>query len=253
MLRIKDRRGQDMLFGPTHEEVFTVLFKNYVQSYKDLPLNLYQIQWKFRDEIRPRHGLMRCREFLMKDAYSFDIDNLGAQASYNKMFAAYFGVFARLGVQALAVKADTGPIGGDMSHEFQILCENGESTTYFDPKILELTKDPGFDPLLIRNLYAADFEMAEREKSPVELQDLKKSRAIEVGHLFNFDTKYSKLLDASITGPDGARIHPCMGSYGIGVSRLFAGLIEVSHDEKGIIWPEAIAPFKFVVIKSNTG
>jgi prolyl-tRNA synthetase len=247
MLRIKDRHEKEMLFGPTHEEVMTELFSHYVKSYRGLPVNLYQIQWKFRDEIRPRFGLMRGREFLMKDAYSFDLDHEGAVQSYNNMYQSYYKVFKRMGLKAIAVRADTGPIGGDLSHEFQILTKNGESTTYYDPKLLEYVDQDNFDPEEARKFYAMADDMHEESKVPAGV-DLKSSKAIEIGHLFNFDTKYSEPLGAFVKHSDGKDLPVYMGSYGIGVSRLFAAIIEASHDEDGIIWPEAVAPFKYAVI-----
>ncbi len=247
MLRIKDRHDKQMLFGPTHEEVMTNLFSHYVKSYKGLPVNLYQIQWKFRDEQRPRFGLMRGREFLMKDAYSFDIDHEGAVASYNNMYKAYFKVFKRMGLQAIAVRADTGPIGGDLSHEFQVFAKNGESTTYYDSKLLDYVSQDDFDCDEAKKFYAMADDMHDESKVPKGI-DLKVSKAIEIGHLFNFDTKYSEPCNAAVKHSDGIDRHVYMGSYGIGVSRLFAAIIEASHDDKGIIWPESVAPFKYAVL-----
>jgi prolyl-tRNA synthetase len=194
MLRIEDRHEKAMLFGPTHEEVMTNLFSHYVKSYRGLPVNLYQIQWKFRDEQRPRFGLMRGREFLMKDAYSFDLDHEGAVKSYNDMYKAYFKVFKKLGLQAIAVRADTGPIGGNLSHEFQIFAKNGESTTYYDPKLLDYVSQDNFDIEIAKKFYAMADEMHDEYKIPSNTE-IKSSKAIEVGHLFNFDTKYSEPLN----------------------------------------------------------
>ena len=258
MLRIKDRHDRDMLFGPTNEEMITVIFRDGVKSYRDLPKNLYHIQWKFRDEVRPRFGVMRGREFLMKDNYSFDIDRAGAIHSYNKMFVAYLRTFARMGLKAIPMRADTGPIGGDLSHEFIILAETGESAVFchkglIDKDILGRTIDYAADLQPIVNewtsLYAATDEKhdaAAFEKVP-ESERLA-ARGIEVGHIFNFGTKYSKPMNAVVAGPGGEQITVEMGSYGIGVSRLAGGIIEASHDANGIVWPESVAPFKVAVL-----
>ena len=252
MLRFKDRHEQEMLFGPTHEEVMSFLLKSHVKSYKQLPKNLYQIHWKFRDEIRPRYGLMRAREFLMKDGYSFSIDHQGAVDEYNNMYKAYFKVFKRMGLKAIAVRADTGPIGGDLSHEFQIMTQSGEGTTFFDKKLLEYLEQDSFCPEKARTFYAATDEI--HEKNLLESLDIFKeievmsTKTVEVGHIFNFDQKYSIPLEVNVQNEKNELISVYMGSYGIGVSRLFAAIIEASHDERGIIWPEAVAPYKYVVI-----
>lgn len=258
MLRIKDRHDREMLYGPTNEEMITVLFRDSVKSYRDLPKNLYHIQWKFRDEVRPRFGVMRGREFLMKDNYSFDLDRAGAIRSYNNMFVAYLRTFARMGLKAIPMRAETGPIGGDLSHEFIILAETGESAVYchkglVDKDILGRTIDYSGDLQPIVNewtsLYAATDEMhdaAAFEKIP-EGERLA-ARGIEVGHIFNFGTKYSKPMNAVVAGPGGEQITVEMGSYGIGVSRLVGGIIEASHDAAGIIWPESVAPFRIAVV-----
>lgn len=258
MLRITDRHEREMLFGPTNEEMITVLFRDGVKSYRDLPKNLYHIQWKFRDEVRPRFGVMRGREFLMKDNYSFDIDKAGAIHSYNRMFVAYLRTFARLGLKAIPMRADTGPIGGDLSHEFIVLAETGESAVFchkglVDKDILSRTIDYGADlqPLVNEwtSLYAATDEMhdaAAFEKIP-EAERLS-ARGIEVGHIFYFGTKYSAPMKAVVAGPKGEQITVEMGSYGIGVSRLVGGIIEASHDDAGIVWPEAVAPFKVAIV-----
>lgn len=248
MLRIKDRHDREMLYGPTNEELITEIFKSYIKSYKDLPKNLYHIQWKFRDEIRPRFGVMRGREFLMKDNYSFDIDFEGAQKSYENMYKAYTQTFKRMGLKSVAVKADSGAIGGDMSHEFQILASTGESEIYYDPKIDEL---PDGDPE-IRNLYAAASEMYDESKCPIPREELKTARGIEVGHIFYFGTKYSSPLKAVVTNKQGELVPVEMGSYGIGVSRLVGAIIEASHDDKGIIWPKAVAPYDVGLINLKT-
>ena len=258
MLRIKDRHERDMLFGPTNEEMITVLFRDGVKSYRDLPRNLYHIQWKFRDEVRPRFGVMRGREFLMKDNYSFDIDKAGAIRSYNKMFVAYLRTFARMGLKAIPMRADTGPIGGDLSHEFIVLADTGESAVFchkglVDKDILARKIDYSGDlqPVVDEwtSLYAATDEMHDKaafEKIP-EGERLA-ARGIEVGHIFYFGTKYSTPMNAVVAGPKGEQVTVEMGSYGIGVSRLVGGIIEASHDEAGIVWPDSVAPFKVAIV-----
>ncbi|WP_417318007.1 proline--tRNA ligase [Emcibacter sp.] len=254
MLRITDRHDREMLYGPTNEEMITDLFRNNLKSYKDVPKLLYHIQWKFRDEIRPRFGVMRGREFLMKDTYSFDLDEESARVSYNKMYVAYLRTFARLGLVAIPVKADTGAIGGDLSHEFQILAETGESTLYYDKAIesFELQKLTGdIDAETISSLqgiYAMEEEKHDPANCPVAAEDLRTAKGIEVGHIFYFGDKYSEAMNAQVTGPDGKLVNVEMGSYGIGVSRLVGALIEANHDENGIIWPEAVAPYKVGLI-----
>jgi prolyl-tRNA synthetase len=260
MLRIEDRHERQMLFGPTNEEMITDIFRREVKSYRDLPKNLYHIQWKFRDEIRPRFGVMRGREFLMKDNYSFDLTAEEGVKSYNAMFVAYLRTFARLGLRAIPMRADTGPIGGDLSHEFIILADTGESEVFFhkgfeglDPMV---DVDPSADLQPIVDewtaLYAATDEIHNADDCDVAESDLQTGRGIEVGHIFFFGDKYSKPLNASVQGPDGKNAFVQMGSYGIGVSRLVGGIIEASHDENGIIWPEAVAPFKVGLISLNT-
>ncbi|ATO57371.1 proline--tRNA ligase [Bartonella sp. 1-1C] len=260
MLRIRDRQDRDLLYGPTNEEMVTDIFRSYVRSYKDLPLNLYHIQWKFRDEIRPRFGVMRAREFLMKDAYSFDLDYASAKISYNRMFVAYLRTFSRIGLKAIPMRADTGPIGGELSHEFIILAKTGESSIFCDKRFLEFTvpsvsidftdKDVLAD--IVRqwtSLYAATEEMHnEEEWSKVPDSNKLSARGIEVGHIFHFGTKYSAPMGAKVMGQDGKEHFVSMGSYGIGPSRLVAAVIESSHDEHGIIWPKSIAPFDFGII-----
>ncbi|WP_455478354.1 proline--tRNA ligase [Bartonella sp. B10] len=260
MLRIKDRQERDLLYGPTNEEMITDIFRSYVRSYKDLPLNLYQIQWKFRDEIRPRFGVMRSREFLMKDAYSFDFDYESAKTSYNRMFVAYLRTFSRIGLKAIPMRADTGPIGGELSHEFIILAETGESTIFCDKQFLELTVPHSSIDFTDKNvladivkqwtsLYAATEEMHdEKEWTIVSNSNRLSARGIEVGHIFHFGTKYSAPMGAKIMGQDGKEHLVSMGSYGIGPSRLVAAVIEASHDQNGIIWPKSIAPFDFGII-----
>ncbi len=258
MLRITDRHERELLYGPTNEEMITEIFRAYVKSYKELPLNLYHQQWKFRDERRPRFGVMRGREFLMKDAYSFDLDEAGARKAYNRMFVAYLNLFARMGLKAVPMRADTGPIGGDLSHEFIVLADTGESQVYCHRNLVDMAA-PGPDvdwfgdlqPLVDERtaLYAATDEMhdaAAFEKIP-EGQRLS-ARGIEVGHIFYFGTKYSAPMKAEVAGSDGKPAPVHMGSYGVGVSRLVAAIIEASHDEKGVIWPSSVAPFEVVVV-----
>ena len=265
MLRIRDRHERDMLFGPTNEEMITEIFRASVRSYKDLPLNLYHIQWKFRDEVRPRFGVMRSREFLMKDAYSFDLDEAGARHSYNKMFTAYLRTFSRLGLRAIPMRADTGPIGGNLSHEFIILASTGESEVFCHKDFLDMdvpavdvdfddraTMQGVFDDWTSR--YAATSEMHDAGAFEALPEDKKVSaRGIEVGHIFYFGTKYSEPMRAVVNGPDGKETPVQMGSYGIGPSRLVAALIEASHDENGIVWPEEIAPFRVGLANLKVG
>src|SRR5712664_1761424 len=250
MLRIRDRHDREMLYGPTNEEQVTEIVRASIKSYRDLPKLLYHIQWKFRDEVRPRFGVMRGREFLMKDAYSLDLDFAGARHSYNKMFVAYLRTFARMGLKAIPMRADTGPIGGDLSHEFIILADTGESAVFchkglVDKDILGRTVDYGADLQPIVNewtaLYAATDEMHQVERFATEVPAAEQlsARGIEVGHIFYFGTKYSKPMNAVVAGPGGEQVTVEMGSYGIGVSRLVGAIIEASHDERGIIWPEA--------------
>ena len=265
MLRIEDRHGRDMLFGPTNEEMITEIFRSYVKSYKDLPLNLYHIQWKFRDEVRPRFGVMRGREFLMKDAYSFDLDADASRAAYYRMFISYLRTFERLGVKAIPMRADTGPIGGDLSHEFLILAETGESEVFCHKDVMELkTPDASVDyddDALMANIvkdwttnYARTDELHDEALwGEVAEGDRMNARGIEVGHIFNFGTKYSEVMGAKVKGPDGVDHDVHMGSYGIGPSRLVAAIIEASHDDDGIIWPESIAPFQVGIINMKAG
>jgi prolyl-tRNA synthetase len=265
MLRIKDRHERDMLFGPTNEEMITDIFRGYVKSYKDLPLNLYHIQWKFRDEVRPRFGVMRSREFLMKDAYSFDIDEAAARHAYNKMFVAYLRTFERLGLKSIPMRADTGPIGGDLSHEFIILASTGESEVFCHGDYLDYAV-PGadFDFDDVRgaqatvdkwtSLYAATSEMHDAAAfAKVPEARRVSARGIEVGHIFFFGTKYSEPMGAKVAGPDGVDRPVQMGSYGIGPSRVVASIIEASHDEAGIIWPESVAPFHVALLNLKAG
>src|SRR5262245_26212058 len=264
MLRIKDRRERDLLYGPTAEEVVTDIFRAYVKSYKDLPKNLYNIQWKFRDEQRPRFGLMRGREFLMKDAYSFDVDEAAARRSYNRMFVAYLRTFARMGLKAIPMAAETGPIGGDLSHEFHILAQTGESGVFCNRDILDLPV-PGADvdcdgdlTPIIRQWtrdYAATEDVHDPARFEREVPADKRlhTRGIEVGQIFYFGTKYSEPMKAVVAGPDGVERPVHGGSYGVGVSRLVGAIIEAFHDDAGIKWPEAVAPFRVAILNLKQG
>ncbi len=264
MLRLKDRHDRDLLYGPTNEELITQIFRDATSSYRDLPRILYHIQWKFRDEIRPRFGVMRGREFLMKDAYSFDLTPEAARHSYNKMFVAYLRTFHRMGLKSIPMAAETGPIGGEMSHEFIILAKTGESRVFCHKALLELTPpdenidyDSDLGPVIApwTSQYAATEEIhdaAEFAKQVPEEQQIE-ARGIEVGHIFNFGTKYTKAMNCAIQGPDGSLITPQGGSYGIGVSRLVGAIIEASHDDNGIIWPKAVAPFDIGMINLKSG
>ena len=260
MLRIKDRQGKELLYGPTNEELITEIFRASIKSYKSLPQLLYHIQWKFRDELRPRFGVMRCKEFFMKDAYSFDIDDAEAKKSYNKMFFAYLQTFKRLGLSAIPMAADTGPIGGDLSHEFVILAETGESKIYSDKRILEIDiskhnqNDDSIKELRKKydSFYAVTddkFKKEEFEKK-VKGENQLMTKGIEVGHIFYFGDKYSKPLKCSIDLQDGKKVDVKMGSYGIGVSRLVAAIIEAKFDNNIMKWPESVAPFKVALIAS---
>ena len=262
MLRITDRHERDLLYGPTNEELITQIFRDNVKSYRDLPKNLYHIQWKFRDEIRPRFGVMRGREFLMKDGYSFDIDEATARHAYQKMFVAYLRSFRRMGLKALPMAADTGPIGGDLSHEFIILAETGESEVFCHADILDLpVPDADYDGNLdavidsFTQFYARTDELHDGDKFAADVPSDKQvtARGIEVGHIFYFGTKYSKPMKAMVAGPDGKDVAVHSGSYGIGVSRLVGGIIEASHDDDGIIWPWPVAPFHVGLVNLKAG
>jgi len=262
MLRIIDRHDREMLYGPTNEEQITDIFRNAVRSYRDLPKLLYHIQWKFRDEVRPRFGVMRGREFLMKDSYSFDLDYEGARRSYNRMFVSYLRTFARLGLKAIPMKADTGPIGGDLSHEFIILAETGESEVFchrdylgFDALAEKMGSDDDLSSVVDRwsSLYAATDEMHDEATGAALGDELITARGIEVGHIFYFGTKYSTAMGATVTTPGGDEVPVEMGSYGIGVSRLVGAIIEAYHDDAGIIWPDAVAPFAVGLVNLRSG
>jgi prolyl-tRNA synthetase len=268
MLRLKDRHDRDMLFGPTNEEMITDLFRQSVRSYREVPQILYHIQWKFRDEVRPRFGVMRGREFLMKDAYSFDMDFAGAVVSYRKMMLAYMRTFQRMGLKPIPMAAESGPIGGDMSHEFIILAPTGESQVFFDAAFEEidyLSQGAGgfrydsaqdlerFFTQMTTHYAATDDKHDPQAWSAVAPERRREGRGIEVGHIFYFGTKYTQSMRCTIAGPDGRPVNPEMGSYGIGVSRLVGAVIEASHDEAGIIWPDSVAPFKAAILNLKTG
>jgi prolyl-tRNA synthetase len=256
MLRIKDRHEREMLYGPTNEEMITAIFRDEVKSYRDLPRTLYHSQWKFRDEVRPRFGVMRGREFLMKDAYSFDLDEAGARQSYYTQLLAYLRTFQRMGIQAVPMKAASGPIGGDLSHEFIVLAPTGESEVFYDAAFeefdwhqdeLRYDDAAGLQALFekVSSTYAATDETHDEARwAEVPADRRRTGRGIEVGHIFYFGTKYSAAMGLKVSGPDGSMVTPEMGSYGVGVSRLVGAIIEASHDDNGIIWPEAVSPWK---------
>jgi prolyl-tRNA synthetase len=249
-----------MLYGPTNEEMITMLFRDEAKSYRDLPRTLYHIQWKFRDEVRPRFGVMRGREFLMKDAYSFDLDEASARQSYYTQMLAYLRTFQRLGIRAVPMKADSGPIGGDLSHEFIVLAPTGESEVFYDASYEEFDwqqsdlrygDEAGLQALFDRvsSTYAATDETHDAVKWEVVPKDRQRTgRGIEVGHIFYFGDKYSAAMDLKVSGRDGTPVTPMMGSYGVGVSRLVGAIIEASHDDSGIVWPEAVAPWRVGIV-----
>jgi len=256
MLRIKDRHDREMLYGPTNEEMITDIFKEGARSYRDLPRTLYHIQWKFRDEVRPRFGVMRGREFLMKDAYSFDMDEAGARQSYYKQLLAYLRTFQRMGIRAVPMKAASGPIGGDLSHEFIVLAPTGESEVFYDAAFEEfdwaqagLSYEDGAGLEALFNQVSSTYSATDETHDPARWSEVaadrqRQGRGIEVGHIFYFGTKYSASMGLKVSGPDGSMVYPEMGSYGVGVSRLVGAIIEASHDDNGIVWPEAVAPWK---------
>jgi len=260
MLRIKDRHDRDMLYGPTNEEMLTAIVRDEMKSYRDLPRTLYHIQWKFRDEVRPRFGVMRGREFLMKDAYSFDLDEAGARQSYYTQMLAYLRTFQRLGIQAVPMKAASGPIGGDLSHEFIVLAPTGESEVFYDAAYdefdwhqadLRYGDAAGLQGLFdrVNSTYAATDETHDEAAwAAVPADKQRTGRGIEVGHIFYFADKYSAAMGLKVSGPDGSMVTPMMGSYGVGVSRLVGAIIEASHDDAGIVWPEAVAPWKVGIV-----
>lgn len=254
MLRITDRHDRRLLYGPTAEEAITDIVRRFMKSYKDLPRVLYQIQWKFRDEIRPRFGVMRGREFLMKDAYSFDLDAESARETYRRVMHTYMVTFKRLGLKAIPVRADTGPIGGDLSHEFHVFASTGESDIYYDKAFdaLDLQGDEN-DLNQLMNLYAMADTMHDPKNCPVPQEQLNHTKGIEIGHIFYSGTKYSDSMKATVMGEMGKQIPLESGCYGIGVSRLVGALIEAHHDDYGIIWPESVAPFKIGLINLKKG
>ena len=260
MLRIRDRHDREMLYGPTNEEMITMLFRDEAKSYRDLPRMLYHIQWKFRDEVRPRFGVMRGREFLMKDAYSFDFDEAGARHSYYTQMLAYLRTFQRMGIQAVPMKADPGPIGGDLSHEFIVLAPTGESEVFYDSAFEEIDwhrEDLRYDDAAglqslfdqVSSTYAATDETHDEAKWALVPEAKRRTgRGIEVGHIFYFGDKYSRPMGLRVSGPDGRPVTPMMGSYGVGVSRLVGAIIEASNDDSGIVWPEPVAPWKLGLV-----
>ena len=265
MLRIRDRHERDMLYGPTNEEMVTDLFRQSVRSYRELPQILYHIQWKFRDEVRPRFGVMRGREFLMKDAYSFDLDRAGAVVSYRKMMLAYMRTFQRMGLKPIPMQAESGPIGGDLSHEFIILAPTGESQVYYDAAFEEVDYLAGgfshdrpedlerFFREMTTHYAATDEKHDAARWAQVAPERRREGRGIEVGHIFYFGTKYTTAMNTTVAGPDGKPVHPEGGCYGVGVSRLVGAVIEASHDEAGIIWPDSIAPYKTAILNLKMG
>jgi len=260
MLRIRDRHDREMLYGPTNEEMLTAIVRDELKSYRELPRTLYHIQWKFRDEVRPRFGVMRGREFLMKDAYSFDLDEEGARLSYYTQLLAYLRTFQRMGIQAVPMKAASGPIGGDLSHEFIVLAPTGESEVFYDAAFeefdwqqsdLQYGDADGLQRLFdqVSSTYAATDETHDEERWAAIAEDRRRTgRGIEVGHIFYFGDKYSAAMGLKVSGPDGRPVTPMMGSYGVGVSRLVGAIIEASHDEAGIVWPDSVAPWKVGIV-----
>ena len=265
MLRVKDRHDRDMLFTPTAEELVTDIFRAHVGSYKDLPLTLYQIQWKFRDEIRPRFGVMRGREFLMKDGYNFDLTKEDALHAYNRHLVSYLRTYERMGLQAIPMRADSGPIGGEDTHEFLVLAETGESEVFYDSKVTDLTfgdRDINYDDRAqcqaimdeFTTLYARTDETHDEALFHEIPEDRRRvARGIEVGQIFYFGTKYSDAMNASVADADGKNVNVHMGSHGIGVSRLIGALIEANHDDNGIIWPEGVTPFHCGIVNLKQG
>ncbi len=265
MLRIQDRHGRDMLYGPTNEELITDIFRSHVSSYKDLPLTLYHIQWKFRDERRPRFGVMRGREFLMKDGYNFDLTKEDALHAYNRHLVSYLRTYERMGLQAIPMRADGGPIGGDYTHEFLVLAETGESEVFYDSAVTDLSfgdRDIDYDDVAqcqgvleeFTTKYARTDETHDENLfNEVPKERRKVARGIEVGQIFYFGTKYSEAMGAKVQGPDGKPVAVHMGSHGIGVSRLLGAIIEASHDDKGIIWPEGVTPFHVGIVNLKQG
>lgn len=252
MLRIKDRHDNDLLFGPTAEEAIADVVRKNINSHKDFPKTFYQIHWKFRDEIRPRFGVLRGREFLMKDGYSFDLDRESSVKTYDKIMATYIKILKRIGLKSIPLRADTGVIGGELSHEFHVIASTGESEIFYDDDIeKELDKEnPDLDKL--RGLYAMADDMHKPEECSVHKDNLKHQKSIEVGHIFNYGTKYSEAMNVHFMDREGKQRHFYGGCYGLGVSRLVAAIIECFHDENGIIWPENVAPFHVSLINLHT-
>ncbi len=265
MLRIRDRHDRDMLYGPTNEELITDIFRTYVSSYRELPLTLYHIQWKFRDEVRPRFGVMRGREFLMKDGYNFDLTKEDALHAYNRHLVSYLRTYERMGLQAIPMRADSGPIGGDNTHEFLVLAETGESEVFYDSAITDLRfgdRNIDYDDHAecqavleeFTSRYARTDETHDEADFAKVPEDRRSSaRGIEVGQIFYFGTKYSEAMGANVQGPDGKAVPVHMGSHGIGVSRLVGAIIEASHDDNGIIWPEGVTPFHCGIVNLRQG
>ena len=265
MLRIQDRHGRDMLYGPTNEEMITDIFRAHVGSYKDLPLTLYHIQWKFRDEVRPRFGVMRGREFLMKDGYNFDLTKEDALHAYNRHLVSYLRTYERMGLQAIPMRADSGPIGGDDTHEFLVLADTGESEVFYDSAVTDLTfgdREIDYNDHAqcagILEEFTSKYARTDETHEPALFDAIpeerrKVARGIEVGQIFYFGTKYSEPMGATVQGPDGKPVPVHMGSHGIGVSRLVGAIIEASHDEKGIIWPEGVTPFHCGIVNLKQG
>ena len=265
MLRIRDRQDRDMLYGPTNEELITDIFRSYVKSYKDLPLTLYHIQWKFRDEIRPRFGVMRGREFLMKDGYNFDLTKEDALHAYNRHLVSYLRSYERMGLQAIPMRADSGPIGGDDTHEFLVLAETGESEVFYDSQITDLNfgdRDIDYDDhdqcRAVLEEFTSRYARTDETHDEALFNDIPEARrrvarGIEVGQIFYFGTKYSEPMGATVQDAEGNQVPVHMGSHGIGVSRLLGAIIEASHDDKGIIWPEGVTPFHAGIVNLRQG
>ncbi len=266
MLRIKDRHERDMLYGPTNEELITDIFRSHVGSYKELPLTLYHIQWKFRDEIRPRFGVMRGREFLMKDGYNFDLTKEDALHAYNRHLVSYLRTYERMGLQAIPMRADSGPIGGDDTHEFLVLAETGESEVFYDSEVTDLRfgdrqidYDSHDDCAAVLQEFTSRYARTDETHDAAAFHDRvpearrRQARGIEVGQIFYFGTKYSEPMGATVQGPDGRPVPVHMGSHGIGVSRLAGAIIEASHDDRGIIWPEEVAPYRVGIVNVKQG
>jgi prolyl-tRNA synthetase len=265
MLRITDRHGRDMLYGPTNEELITDIFRGAVNSYKDLPKTLYHIQWKFRDEVRPRFGVMRGREFYMKDGYNFDIDKPAAMHAYNRHLVSYLRTYERMGLKAIPMRADSGPIGGDDTHEFLVLADTGESEVFYDSNILDLTlgaREVDYDNwdqcAGIMKEWTTPYARTDETHDEARFNEVpeerrKVSRGIEVGQIFYFGTKYSDAMNATVVNAEGKQVPVHMGSHGIGVSRLIGAIIEASHDDNGIIWPEGVTPYGVGIVNLKQG